>query len=312
MSETSLTVLMTVRNGEPYVEAAVRSILTQTYDDFKFLILDNASADRTREIIRDFRDSRIKLTALEQDLGHTGALNHGLALVDTPYVARMDADDVSLPLRLERQMEFVAGHPEVALLGTWFEGIDSEGNVIDRHTPPAEHVEVLKAMLFENPFAHTSTVFNRQAALACGGYDLSYRCAQDYALWWRIALVCRVANLPEFLVQVRSHGGQASHTFKREGPGELLRIAQSALREPRLPGEVRRLTCRAEAYANLKYAAGISEAGHRLKGLVRMARGIARAPSLVTQREGATFMARAFRTWPGFGTVRGRGRSPSP
>lgn len=312
MHEVPLTVLMTVRNGEPYVEEAVGSILTQTYDDFKFLILDNASTDRTRETIRDFQDSRIELMALEQNLGQTGALNHGLALVDTPYVARMDADDIALPSRLERQMQFLIGHPKVALLGTWFEGIDPEGRVIGRHSPPAEHTEILKAMLFENPFAHASTVFNRQAALACGGYDPSFWCAQDYALWWRIALAHRVANLPEFLVQVRSHGGQASHTFKREAPEELLRIIRSALCASNLPEEVRRLARRARGYADLKYAAGISEAGHRIRGLAWMARGIAQVPSLIGRREAVTQMARVLRTWPGFGAARGARRAPSP
>ncbi len=307
-----VTILMSVRNGEPYVEEAVRSLLIQTYGDFTFLILDNASTDRTRAVIRGFRDSRIQLVELERDLGQTGALNHGLALSDTPYIARMDADDIALPSRLERQMQFLIGHPEVALLGTWFEGIDPEGRVIGRHSPPAEHTEILKAMLFENPFAHASTVFNRQVALAFGGYDPSFRCAQDYALWWRIALAHRVANLPEFLVQVRSHGGQASHTFKREVPGELLRIVRSALRASNLPEEVRRLARSARGYADLKYAAGISEVGHRLRGLVWMVRSIAQAPSLVGQREAVTQMARVLRTWPGFGAMRGARRAPSP
>lgn len=291
----SVTVLMSVRNGEPYVEEAVQSVLTQTYEDFKFLILDNASTDRTLEIIRDFRDPRVELVALGQDLGQTGALNRGLALADTPYIARMDADDVALPMRLGRQMGFLAGHPGVALVGSWFEVIDPEGRVISRHTPPAGHTEVLKAMLFENPFAHTSTAFNRRAALACGGYDASFRCAQDYALWWRIALAHPVAIVPEFLAQVRLHGGQASHTFKREAPEELRRIIQSALCDPNLPEALRGLSRRARGYADLKYAAGLSESGHPLRSFFWLLRGLFRVPSLLGDRAARTNIARTFR-----------------
>lgn len=297
MSETPVTVLMTVRNGEPYLEEAVRSVLGQTYGDFLFLILDNRSTDRTREIVRDFRDPRVRLIELEENLGQTGALNRGLALADTPYIARMDADDVSAPSRLERQVGFLREHPHVALLGTWFETVGPEGRVIGRHRPPTEHEEILRGMLFENPFAHTSVAFGRLAVSACSGYDPSFRCAQDYALWWRLALAHRVAILPEFLTQVRVHGGQASHTFNQVVPGELLRIIRSALEDPNLPRDLRGVSRRALGYAYLKYAAGVSEAGHRLRGAFWMARGIVRTPSLLGHPEALTQVGRALRSW---------------
>ena len=161
-----VTVLMSVRNGEVYVAEAVRSVLNQTYSDFKFLIVDNASTDQTREVVHSFQDSRIEVIELERDLGQSGALNRGLARADTPYIARIDADDVSHPLRLERQIEFLRENPRVALLGTWCEVIDSNGQIIDRYSPFFEYATILKSMLFENQFAHSSVIYKREAAIA--------------------------------------------------------------------------------------------------------------------------------------------------
>jgi glycosyltransferase involved in cell wall biosynthesis len=98
-----LTVLMTVYNGEAYLRETIDSILNQTYKDFKFLILDNASTDSSREIIRSYNDPRIELAALPENIGQAAALNKGLDMIDTPLVARMDADDISLPHRLTRE-----------------------------------------------------------------------------------------------------------------------------------------------------------------------------------------------------------------
>ena len=114
-----LTVLMTVYNGETFLRDTVASILNQTYKDFRFLIIDNASSDRSREVIRSFHDPRIDLVALPENIGQIPALNKGLDMIDTTYVARMDADDISLPRRFERQIAFMESHPFVGVCGTY-------------------------------------------------------------------------------------------------------------------------------------------------------------------------------------------------
>ncbi|MFC1937085.1 glycosyltransferase family 2 protein [Chloroflexota bacterium] len=106
-----MTVLMTVYNGEPYLYEAVASILAQTYRDFRFLILDNASTDNSRGVIRSFNDPRIKLVELPENIGLVAALNRGLEMIDTPFVARMDADDISLPTRLEKELNELQNSP---------------------------------------------------------------------------------------------------------------------------------------------------------------------------------------------------------
>ena len=299
-----ITVLMTVRNGEPYVEEAVRSILGQTFEDFRFLILDNASTDGTRQIIRGLRDSRIELIELDKDIGQTNALNRGLALIDSPYVARIDADDIAYPSRVERQMDFLVGNPEVALLGTWWELTDPQGRIMFRCSQPAEHTEIMKGMLFGNPFSHTTVVYRKQAVMACGGYDTTFRAAQDYDLWWRLALGHKVGNLPEYLMRVRIHPEQASRSFANEIPRELFQIVRRALEHPDFPKEIRRFARRARGYADLKYAAGISESGHICEAFVWLVRGVVRDPSLLWESGAGTNIGRAIQKWPGYGAVR--------
>ncbi|MDA0748561.1 MAG: glycosyltransferase [bacterium] len=299
-----ISVLMTVRNGEPYVEEAVRSVLDQAYRDFVFLILDNASTDRSREIVRGFQDSRVRLVELERDYGQTGALNRGLELADTPYIARMDADDVSHPQRLEQQMAFLNKHPDVALVGSWCEVIDLDGQVFSQFRLPVDHFEILEGMLFENQFIHSAVVYNREAVLACGGYDAGFKHAQDYALWWRIGLKHKVANVPEFLVRLRMHPGQATRAFRAEAAEEPFQIVLNALGDPGLPVEVRGAVRRATAYADLKYAAAISGFERWSRPVARMARGLFRDPLLVMDRSARSYVARVLLGQRGFQAVR--------
>ena len=130
MTDPILTVLMIVYNGEQYLKDAVESILNQTYHNFRFLIIDNASTDNSREIIRKFKDARIELVELIENISHTAALNRGLKLIDTPLVARLDADDISFNKRLEIQVAFMEKNPSVALLSTAFQTIDENGDLI--------------------------------------------------------------------------------------------------------------------------------------------------------------------------------------
>ena len=282
MQEVPVTVLMSVKNGEKYLEETIRSILAQTYRDFRFLILDNASTDRTREIIRSYQDARIKLIELSSDLGQTGALNHGLSLINSPYVARTDADDVSHPSRLQKQMAFVKAHPEVALLGAWYEAIGDQNRVVARHHPPTRPEQLATHLLLDNPFAHSSVLFSRQAALACGGYDPRFKFAQDYLLWLQIGARYPVAILPDYLVQIRRHPNR-SGTDATVGCQRALAAIQtiSDLVSGLPPTKAaNRLACVARGRAYLRYAVSLSEAGQPLKSLQWLGRSISQNPVL--------------------------------
>src|SRR5438874_10353759 len=143
-----LTVLMAVRNGEPFLNLAIDSILRQTYGDFRFLIIDDASTDRTRELVRSYSDKRIEMLCLEKNVGQTAALSIGVQRLSTPWFARMDADDYSAPTRLEEQMRALTRDPGIGCIGTfaWVFQNDPAAaeSIISR---PENHDDIKRALL---------------------------------------------------------------------------------------------------------------------------------------------------------------------
>ncbi|MBD5416430.1 MAG: glycosyltransferase [Desulfovibrio sp.] len=210
-----VTVLMSVHNGEAYLETAVNSILRQTYGDFLFLILDDASTDATAGMLADFaaRDARVRIVTNTEKLGLTASLNKGLRLVETPYVARMDADDISLPERLARQLEHMEAHPELAACGClWalFDEDDPEGRLIPQDVPTSA-TEVRRFTTGKAPCISHPAAFLRTGALrAVEGYREAFTAAQDYDLWLRLLERGELDNLPTILHFYRRHGGAVS------------------------------------------------------------------------------------------------------
>lgn len=206
-----VSVLMGVYNGDKYLPKAIDSILGQTFTDFDFLIIDDGSADRTREIIDSYQDPRIKVIANAQNAGLTHSLNKGLDLAGGDYIARMDSDDISLPERLAKQVAYMDAHLEVAVCGTWAQDIDSDGKVIGvRETPVDKDLE--RNYWRPSPIIHPSAMI-RRAHLNGMRYDEQMRYAQDFDLWLRIRATHKLANLPERLLLYRVHGG--SITFSK-------------------------------------------------------------------------------------------------
>lgn len=288
MTDIPITVLMSVRNGEPYVEDSVRSVLAQTYGDFRFRIVDNASTDHTLEIIRGFTDPRIELTELPSDIGQTGALNLALDQIETPYVARIDADDVSMPDRFQAQVSFLSENPDVVLLGCGYEIINEDGRSLGKQVPPKIHDDVLATMLFENPFAHSTVMVETEQVKACGGYP-EFQFAQDFALWWKLGRRGRVHCLPDCLVQVRFHTGQSTHVFGPELAEEPYRVVREVLDSPgRLPESIRGLCRRAARYAEMKRGALLADVSSRFRGLL----ALLVEPGLLTNRGARDYAVR--------------------
>ncbi len=205
---------MTVHNGEPYLYEAVTSILNQTYHNFRFLILDNASTDNSCQIIRSFNDPRIDLIELPEDIGQVAALNKGLKMVNTPFVARMDADDISLPTRFEKEMNaMLNSNPEVAVVGSWVQIIDRNNRSSDiLKGDIGGYPDYLFSILQETAsLYHPSVIFRRSAVLKVGGYDVNFPYAEDFDLWACLALAGYCAKIiPEPLCYYRIHKGQHS------------------------------------------------------------------------------------------------------
>lgn len=207
-----LTVLMAVRNGGPFLRTAIDSILQQTYNDFIFLIVDDASTDDTRDIVRSYHDPRIQLICLDQNVGQTAALSIGLRKTTTPWIARMDADDYSAPTRLEEQMKALEADPSLRCVGTFAWTFRDDPAVVDGViTTPIKDVDI-KGTLVGSPIIHGSLLVSRDAMLDAGGYNDHYRYTNDIDLYDRLLPKNPAANIPKQLLGVRRHSNQGSRT----------------------------------------------------------------------------------------------------
>ena len=242
---------MTMFDAARHLRAAVESILGQTFGDFEFLIVDDGSGDDSAAIVESYGDARIRLVRNERNKGQTPCLNQGLALARGTWVARQDADDLSLPRRLERQMERLRRDEKLALLGCQAWLVDDGGKftgLLDVALGP-ESIEW--AGLWENPFIHTAAIFRRDVVARLGGYDESFRICQDYDLWMRVAAEHATANLSERFTVYRHAAQSLQHSGRetvREESRDRIRcgIRPSPRRAGRGPPPSRR-RCRAWA-----------------------------------------------------------------
>jgi glycosyltransferase involved in cell wall biosynthesis len=207
-SPATVTVLLPAYNAARWIGGAVESVLRQSFGDFRLLVMDDGSDDATAEIIGRYRDSRISVVRAEKR-GLVAVLNHGLELVDSKYVARMDADDLSLPDRLRHQVSFMDAHPDIGICGTAYRLLGAAGR--QRVRPPSDHETIAATLFFRSAFGHP-TVMMRSAFLAQSGlrYRPEARHAEDYDFWVRARPHTRFANLPQYLLEYRVHASQVS------------------------------------------------------------------------------------------------------
>jgi len=199
---------MTVFNGGPYLQPAVSSLLNQTFGNFELLVLNNGSTDNSLNVLKSFHDSRLRVVSLDKTIPRTEALNTILSEARSEFVAVQDADDLSLPGRLKKQMDYITRDPQVALLGTWVEFISENGTSERFFRPPESSDEIVGISCRYNPFVHSSVMYKRSLVNELGAYPPQFVYAQDFALWLKFIKLYRVAILPEVLVKVRMHSGQ--------------------------------------------------------------------------------------------------------
>ncbi|AOS82843.1 hypothetical protein BIU88_00950 [Chlorobaculum limnaeum] len=208
MPQPAVTVLMPVHNGERYLKEAIESILAQNFVDFEFLVIDDGSTDRSHQIAGSYGDPRIVLVANAENRGTVHVLNQGIALASGRYIARMDADDISLPDRLERQVRFMDEHPEVGVSGTGMRLIKN-GKLRNIRTHAASDPELKIQLLFSPCFFHPTVIIRAELAKA-QPYPGNLVYTQDYNYWTKLAPLTSFANLREVLLHFREHEGQIS------------------------------------------------------------------------------------------------------
>jgi len=232
MSTPAVSFVMSVFNAEATVRKAISSILNQSYRDFEIIIVDDGSTDRSCLMIKDMsrRDSRIRFIKRDHQ-GLTQSLIFGIEASRGRLIARMDADDISLPNRLIHQLDFLEKHPDYGCCGGWAIEIDSFGVPFKYWKPAIDHDEIDRRHIGgrSGGMIHPSVIFYRELYDRVGGYSAEFSFAQDYDLWLKMAEKARLANVPEFLLKYRRLASAISQRKTAEQVDCIKSIHQKAI-----------------------------------------------------------------------------------
>lgn len=225
MGKGLISVIMPVYNGQQYLRDAIDSIINQTYDKFELIILNDCSTDNTESIIKSYDDSRIIYIKNDTNLGVAQSLNKCLKLAKGEYIARMDADDIALPDRFDKQINFLNKHSDFGICGSNVYTIDSYGNVLGCINYSEYDNEINVNLLFKQVFCHPSVMI-RASVLKdnCLMYDFLYEKAEDYKLWYDILKITKGYNIQHRLLKYRVHNNQVTITAKPDQRRSGLKI----------------------------------------------------------------------------------------
>jgi len=195
---------MPVLNGEKYLKLAIESILSQSYKDFEFIIIDDGSTDKTEQIIKSYKDPRIVYIKNPSNLGLSKSYNIGIKVAQGQYVTRMDADDISTKNRFEKQLNFLIQHKSIGIVGSSVTLIDENDKQLKIHSRPTNHLEIKWASLFSTPLVHPS-IMGYTEIFKKNPYDENLKNSEDYELWSRLLFTTnvRLANIQEPLLLYR-------------------------------------------------------------------------------------------------------------
>ena len=216
MKVPEVSVLMSVYNGGEFLESSIDSILSQSFGNFEFIIINDASSDKSLEIIKSFDDPRIVVVENKENLGLILSLNKGLGIAKGKYIARQDADDISYPTRLESEVKHLKENEKVGLLGTSISLVDGNGSEIAKWANPQSSNANIWLLFFNTCVYHPTSMYHRDLALSIGGYSVDYKYAEDYKLWSDISKVSEINNLQELLLDYRVHDGAVSTLYNKE------------------------------------------------------------------------------------------------
>lgn len=224
-----VTILMAVYNGEKYLKEAIESILNQTFTDFEFLIINDGSTDSSEKIINSYKDQRIRLINNNKNLGLATSLNIGIDLSKGKYIARMDADDISLPKRLEIQVRFMDKHTKIGIAGSWVKIFGEKiKNLIKTYPSNTENIKAV--LLFKNAISHPTVIIRK---VMFDKYNLKYNenlnSSQDYELWTKAIKYFPIVNIKQVLLLYRIHNDGITQKKKSEQQKNSIKIKTNQL-----------------------------------------------------------------------------------
>lgn len=248
-----ISVILPVYNGQDYLEAAVASVLSQSFGDFELLIINDGSSDNSASIVEKMGDPRIRFFQ-QTNRGLAATLNRAISLARGEYIARQDQDDVYLPARLQKQVEFLDTHPDVGMVGTSAEIFAGNERTTRFLRHPTDNASIKLELLFSNCFVHSSIMIRRAVFNDVGGYseDKTRQPPEDYELWSRVMKKYKLANLPEALTAYREVQGSMSRTGENPFVPNLVKISAE----------------------NIAWAAGLEVGASEVVALSRLSHGV--------------------------------------
>lgn len=194
-----ISILLPTFNCEKYILNAIQSILCQTYEYFELLVIDDGSTDNTSNLVKMVKDTRVQYVKIKHG-GISRALNFGLKIANHDWIARMDADDLSLPNRLERQINFISNNSSYNIISSWYATFNNKG-LYHLFKLPMEHRDIVQGLELHSSLCHAATIYHKQLILSVGGYS---NCSfEDYDLWLKLKDKAMFYNIPEPLLLVR-------------------------------------------------------------------------------------------------------------
>lgn len=207
LEQKLISIIMPTWNGAQRVSASIQSVLSQSYRNWELLIIDDGSIDTTKEVVSNFisTDSRIYYLKNENNIGIQKSLNKGLKEAKGEYIARIDDDDVWIDShKLQKQFDFLCTNSEYVLVGTGAVLVDEKAVTLGKYLLPKTDSAIRSRILRKNCFTHSTVMYQKDITLSLGGYSelVETLHVEDYDLWLKLGLKGRVANIPEYMVQI--------------------------------------------------------------------------------------------------------------
>jgi len=230
MNNVKVSIIMSTFNDSAYIKLAIDSVLQQTFSNWEFIIINDASSDKTEEIVENFakQDKRIRYYKNVKNKGLVANLITGVYKANGEYIARIDGDDEWVNKnKLKQQITFLEKNQDYGLVGAWANIIDTAGNQILKTKNPVNDIDIRNYILIENCFFHSSVVIRKKVLDKVGGYNISIKTAEDYELWLKIGLASKIYNIPACLINYRINPNGINSTMYNTQLNETIKIIQT-------------------------------------------------------------------------------------